>query len=214
MMELNAIPWTREIRAEEIALRSKPNLFSMFQAAMDIEAESQGARAWMCKSMGVIDFWPELLHHFPAAKFLHLVRDPRDACASLKFSDVGAELVAADAANWLRLHDRCLQLKEAVAPDQYFCILYEDLIEDPETSLRAVCDFLNIRYSESMLRFHLSREAIQCAACAARWANLTRPLNNKRIGRYRNSLTDGELESVLSIYSTSAFKPYRFESAG
>jgi Tfp pilus assembly protein PilF len=90
----------------------------------------------------------------PAARFLHVTRDPADTClsvlarpggdASLPSHDPGRMASAYLDYRRLMLHwDRHL-------PGRLFEVSYESLVEKPDTVLRVLCGFLGIRYGAAM----------------------------------------------------------------
>jgi hypothetical protein len=109
---------------------------------------------------------PTLMEWFPNAKVIHMIRDPRAIYASrsrrrsrkrakrlpeLRKAARGAFLTLYVAASWLysvRLHDQYRKLY----PNNYIVCRYEDLIGDPKTHLERICDFVEIDFSEAMLR--------------------------------------------------------------
>lgn len=100
-------------------------------------------------------FEVELLsERFPDSRFLHIVRDGRDVAASVVTMDFGASRFAEAARTWrrkvLRAHDGGVRL----GPRRYHEIHYEDLVADPEATLREVCAFLDLAYSDAMLGYH------------------------------------------------------------
>jgi hypothetical protein len=90
---------------------------------------------------------------FPEARFVHLVRDGRDVVPSLVglqyFPDHFNEAV-------LYWSDRVRHGRRAgrlLGPDRYCEVRYEELVADPEATLRVLCDFLDLPYSAAMLEY-------------------------------------------------------------
>jgi hypothetical protein len=84
---------------------------------------------------------------FPAAKFIHIVRDPDEVAVSMLafHHDDGSPLVvdAEEAyAYWERTSQACLLAAQALGAESVFRLRHADLVARPETVLRAVCDFL------------------------------------------------------------------------
>lgn len=84
----------------------------------------------------------------PGARFVMIVRDGRDVAASFLRRDGKA---IAGARRWLRENEI---LRAAEARPDALRLRYEDLIVDPEGSLRTVCDFAGLPFDAAMLRFH------------------------------------------------------------
>lgn len=122
------------------------------------------------KTPAHIHYVPTLLEWFPNAKIVHTFRDPRAIFVSKKKKKSKQENVPLRyhllrksesifeiylsfnvLITWLRivqLHHRYQQLY----PNNYYLSKYEDLISDPETCLRKLCDFLAIDFTEAMLQ--------------------------------------------------------------
>lgn len=93
-----------------------------------------------------------VLSMFPEAKFIHLIRDPRDvAKSSIGMGWAGNVYYGVD--HWIETETswRCLQ--EKVSPEQYLEVKFEELILSPQTVLQHVCDFIEVPYLESMLNY-------------------------------------------------------------
>jgi len=144
-----------------------------------------------------------LLHGlFPAARFVHIVRDGRNtALSALDWATpakgpgrwpLWQEDRLGTCALWWRwqagtgtrdgraLGDRC-----------YHQVLYEDLVEDPEKTLRGITDFLCIPYSDKMADYHVGKTR-RAPGLSAKSAWLP-PVRNLRDWRQNMSRTDVEV---------------------
>jgi hypothetical protein len=90
--------------------------------------------------------WP-LWRMFPEARFIHLLRDPDAVARSLmRFSRVGG--AARDFGRpqayyaWLRLVRASVAAEGGLGSARVRRVLYQDLVKDPEGTLRACLDFL------------------------------------------------------------------------
>jgi sulfotransferase family protein len=104
---------------------------------------------WGDKSPAYIRHVSALLEHFPRARVVHIVRDVRDYCVSMRngwHKDIrrAAFLWGRDVARAHRIcgahRDRCIELK------------YEDLLHAPQVQMRRLSEFLNIDFSDAMTR--------------------------------------------------------------
>jgi Tfp pilus assembly protein PilF len=90
----------------------------------------------------------------PNARFLHLVRDPVDACASLLFQpgqDHGLPVGdGASAATWHAQYTRLMRHWHELLPGRIMDVNYESLVAKPEMMLRVLCSFLGIRYASAL----------------------------------------------------------------
>lgn len=98
---------------------------------------------------------PEYLFHtdllqskFPQAKFIHIVRDPRDYVLSMKKAWGKNIFLAAYKWNNSILD---FQIKKEKLGTRLLEIKYEDLISEPEKTLLDICHFMGISFNKQML---------------------------------------------------------------
>ena len=115
-----------------------------------------------CKTRWV-DQTPEYSFHicglrklFPCALFVHIVRDVDSVVRSiLNFHRIAGTHLAANEEEaykyWLRTVTACLKAEEAYGPNVVKRVRYNTLIENPESTLRSLLDFLGEPYSAKCL---------------------------------------------------------------
>lgn len=112
-------------------------------------AAANSGLIWGDKSPAYIRHLSSLLEHFPRARVVHIVRDVRDYCVSMRNGwrkDVrrAAFLWGRDVAQAHRICDahreRCIEVK------------YEDLLQAPQVQMQSLCEFLQIDFSDAMTR--------------------------------------------------------------
>jgi hypothetical protein len=139
-----------------------------------------------------------LLSHFPEARFVILVRDPRDMAATWKALSYGG--VMRGAAQWREDQEGAIQLHSKLRDiGRSLLISFESLVEDAENALRNVCAFLECDYHPAMLDFHESDLVRENADLLESWRDLQKPLDPGEIGRYRRSLSEAEIRYVEMI---------------
>ncbi len=89
---------------------------------------------------------------FPDAKFIYIVRDPREAIRSTIKHISGYSLIKAAETCLLRYY--YITRMRKCFPEDVLAIRYEDLVTKPEQICRILCDFLQISFDEQMLRFY------------------------------------------------------------
>ncbi len=123
----------------------------------------------------------ELLEWYPQARFVHVLRDPRGVMASQKFRWRRRSLMADPSQmsrtqqlrTWINYHPYtvarlwnaatrlALQLENH---PRFFLLRFEDLVRDPPSYVRRVCDFLQIEYQPRMLDIeHLNSSHVSAA---------------------------------------------------
>ena len=85
---------------------------------------------------------PLLARLFPAARFIHIVRDPRDCVLSTENAWGNAPLRTAQ--EWADRVRRCRTAGRALGPTRFLELRYEDLVADVRGELTRVFDFLGV----------------------------------------------------------------------
>ena len=87
---------------------------------------------------------------WPNARYIHLVRDPRDVAASIMEQGwFGSYWHATD--HWHRAELEWDTLRGTLPPDRYIEITFEDLVADPKATLTKACDFIGVPYTNAVL---------------------------------------------------------------
>lgn len=89
---------------------------------------------------------------FPEARYIHLVRDPRDvarSCVARGWAGhvyYGVDIWKEAELSWERL-------RSTLASDRYIELRYEDLMQDVPAALATTCEFLGVEYSKRMMDY-------------------------------------------------------------
>jgi hypothetical protein len=192
-------------------LRELYQLYPIVQALDPDETRDPGtAEAWLDKGN---DFWGvDLLpRHFPQARFVFVVRDPRAAVASLakRIADarpdtalkVEARDVITSAIYWRNLAQKELRFARRY-PSQTVFFRYEDLVMSPFTVIPRLYDFLGLSpMPEDKLRNRLD-DVIYGASLDSNERGAG--LSTKPLERWRKSLSSDAAELVAAICEKTA----------
>jgi len=149
--------------ASEVAERLRPGMTpgEAIGAIFAAYAGLQGKERWGDKTPLYMQYLPLLERTFPGARFVHLVRDGRDA--ALSFLSVPRGIMTEgwghpkDAAGFARLWrteiESARALGRRVGPDRYLELRYEDLVRDPAAELARVCTFAGLQFEADMLDY-------------------------------------------------------------
>jgi hypothetical protein len=118
-----------------------------------LHAAHHGKQRYAEKSPMFVRHLPFFADLFGEARFVHLVRDGRDVALAFADVDFGPPSVAAAAVHWRAQVLAGRTAGEHLGTDRYREVRYEDLIDDPPTVLRPLCDFLDLAYEPAMLRY-------------------------------------------------------------
>ena len=121
-------------------------------------AQSRGKALYGDKTPLYISFMEPIAGLLPEARFVHLVRDGRDVVVAYLERDKGPATVAEGAFHWRLRVNRGHRSGQVLGPDRYREFHYEDLIEDPEATVRAICDYLGLDFHHEMLDYQRTAE--------------------------------------------------------
>lgn len=195
--QLKAVRGVMEEQGDEIAsFESRARLISLLG---ETAADRKGASQWGIKIMRDIGAAKKYAKEWPSGRFLHVVRDGRDVAASQmrEHGTWGYSDIEEAAKAWVKLLDTVDAQSRRVPIHQFS---YESLVDQPGLTLEGICEFLEIGWSELMLR-HVEVEqplfdepyGHPSATAAAQ------PINPSSIGRFRRDLSAEEIRTFEGI---------------
>lgn len=122
----------------------------------DLYARRHGKTRYGDKTQSNIHDLALLGDLFPEARFVHVVRDGRDV--ALAHTD--GKKVEQVAISWRRRVEEGRVAGAALGPQRYTESRFEELVEDPESSVRRLCAFLDLEYHPQMLEYHKRADQI------------------------------------------------------
>lgn len=109
-------------------------------------ARREGKSVWGDKTPHYVQDIDTLREIFPEAKFIHIVRDGRDACLSQLKANFGPRTIYYAAAYWKKCVEAGLRSENNVPANQLMSIRFEDLLLDTDKEMRRICDFLELPF--------------------------------------------------------------------
>lgn len=96
-------------------------------------------------------------HHIPRyfqnAKYVHLVRDPRDvARSSIQMGWAGNVYKGVE--HWMKSESAWQKLERTLDAENFIELKYEQIALEPEKHLHKLCEFLGVDYDKRMLNFY------------------------------------------------------------
>lgn len=163
--ELNfSIPKFRKdftVIANKTKLTPKDTLKSLIKAfSENTEIDNSQSKHWVEKTTSTEIYATEIIKWFPQAKFIHLVRDPRDNWASLKsgwtkrykkFNDSYFTLLQSMFDRGKLCMEMAIHNQKIIGEKQYLVLRYEDVVNNPKKYLREIAKFLDINYDNSLM---------------------------------------------------------------
>ena len=162
--DVRRLPTLREwgIAAEDVRSQVRPGmtLGELVGAVYQAYAAKQGKERWGDKTPMYMQHLGLLERLFPTARYVHLIRDGRDAAESFLSMPAGVvteswhhpRTVADFACQW-RKEVEAARALGGRAGERYHELRYERLVAEPEAELRAICAFAELPFTESMLEY-------------------------------------------------------------
>ncbi len=148
---------------------------------------------------------PAILDLFPNAKFIHVVRDPRDVVCSVTRMRFGADDLVSAALEWHQTIGCWMMAERMIASENRIECLYERLCVDAQSAMRELATFLGRLESEAdqALAEHLNAASegalFNKVSGLSHHSRLNAPLSPQQIGRYRTELTDEQIIRIEEI---------------
>ena len=206
---------------KNIILKNKPSSYSELVSCVYLSySENPDAiRVVIDKNNYYINHIMELDQIWPMAKYLHLVRDGRDvACSYLEMSTLKSNSnykptlsssIDEIAREWVINNKIISSLDNG---NNYELIKYENLINYTSQSLKNICEFLDIEYSERMLDYYKNNDSKKSEPTETLdWKMRTREKpDNSRISRYKEFLTEAQIK-IFSEIALQSLKNFKYE---
>ena len=150
----------------------------------------------------------------PEAHFVHVIRDGRDVALSVRDRTVKDYTVERVAQRWKEKVSKAR--RDAPLLKHYMELRYEDLVLDPEGSLRKISEFVDLPYDDAMLRYHekaerrlqeMARELpeqggktrLSVERRMATHARTTEPPDPERVTRWRKEMSADDRAAFESV---------------
>jgi len=160
-------------------------------------AQRIGRPRWGDKSLHTERYAERVFGSFPAARILHMIRDPRDRYASVvkRWKQQARAGAGGATAAWLASVDLARENERRYA-GRYRMLRYEDLAADPDGTLHAVCEFIGEDYDPRMLAMEDAREFRDTGGNSSYGTRQPGRISTDSIGRFRSVLTSGDIAFI------------------
>lgn len=134
---------------------------------------------------------------YPDAKYIHLTRDYRDHILSMIRVQLLIPFVFFIAARWKFSAKQIMKLKQK-NPESFYIIKYEDLVCDPGSHIKNICNFLGIPYDPNILDYQTNmKEAIKDYPedeIKRFHENLFQPINSDRVNIWQTEMKEKNIK--------------------
>lgn len=180
-------------------------------------ADKQGKPRWGDKTPAYMLSVRRIGRTLPEARFIHLIRDGRDVALSQTARAINEQPPPPEqAARWVKRIRKSREQAETLKGPRYVEARYEDLVRDPEPTLRRICEFIELDFDPAMLTYY-ERAAERLAEMAgelraegthatqeagyriANHAPTTKPPDPAKLDKWRREMSPEDLKAYNDV---------------
>lgn len=169
--------------------------------------QREGKRIWGNKTPSLFRKIDILYTLFPNAGFIHIVRDGRDTFHSERKMNPSKDNVVVAALEWCYKLFKIEKSFKKIPYDNKITIRYEDLIDEPERTIKSICSTIGIDYEAGMLDFY---KTSRNHAPDHHSELIFNPLNKNNKYKWKKNLTHRE-KKIYNIITRHYLKKYNYE---
>ncbi len=171
---------------------------TFFRRLMDQLAEKENASGWVEKTPHHLRLFPLLMDEISSLKTVVIVRDPRDVCSSMRNIRFTTDNLQQLATRWLSENIFARECQKKYE-DRVKIIPYKKLVYKTEQTVRELCQYAKINFHEDQLHPEKTAEAVILLEGEEMKERNFRPITDESIGRYREDLTQEEIQLVEAV---------------
>lgn len=176
--------------------KGEPTYGRLFALLEEQHAQRLGKSRWGDKSLNTERYAQPIFEAYPAARILHMIRDPRDRYASvLARWEHRRGGVGAGTAMWLDSL-QWAQRNQQQFPDRYQTIRYETLVARPEETMRQICAFIGEPYTPEILSMEGAPEFRNDGGNSSYGSRKPGTISTNSIGKYRKVLRASDIHFI------------------
>lgn len=175
------------------------DIIESIEKVLKLYIEKEKAQIILVKDPLYITMLSELFHHFPNMKFIHIIRDGRDASCSLRTfpskKKINGKIVTIKKNNpfdwcvrqWIAYTNRG---RKWVNSERYYEVKYENLVNDTIQSIEKIYNFIGLEMieEEKILNFYKFEDENK----HLQNIEVGKPVFKKSIGRWKNDMNINE----------------------
>lgn len=166
----------------------------LYLEGMRFVTEAVGALFFVQKATSYVFYGRTILDRIPRSKLIYMSRNPYDIAASKKRRKIRREFVWNTMYSWNK-GTRIAEQLTRESPERVRIVRYEDLVTEPERTVRSVCDFAGVDFDPSFLDVpHVNRSETGYSLQGE-----GRGLNRSRVFYYADNLSPSEIRAMDSL---------------
>ena len=172
-------------------------------------ARGRGAARWADKTPLYVLHAGLIRRTFPEARIVHIVRDGRDVALSLLRVPFGAANVWAAAHQWRDAVDAGDAAAERYG-DAVLTVRYEDLVAEPEATVRRVCAFCELTFRPEMLAVERTGADRLIRGQESWFTQLGAGITTASAGRWRTQMSPAR-QAVFTSIAADALRRHGYD---
>ncbi len=132
-----------------------------------------------------------ILKMYPHAHIIHMVRDGRDVCSSLKKRN---NTMFHAASHWLYNVSAAIRWRK---DHRYFEVRYEDFVSDPEKTISKICNHIDVAFDPRMLQAdkdsYWQKHSTNNIHQSWQTSPFDSDISTRSVGRYRNDMSPADI---------------------
>lgn len=144
------------------------------------------------KTPYLVNHISDILAIYPFTKFIFMKRDPRSVVSSMILMKKGRFTLESAIQRWKAANSKALKASSRI-PQKFKLVSYEDLINNTKPTLSEICSFIDVPYSDSMLK----NSAIDLGDdYLSHHKNVKKPISEESLDKWKTNLTKNEIQTI------------------
>lgn len=189
-----------QLKAQILAKGSKDFRYP-YQMVLEAWAQHHGKIRWGEKTPGNLFYVDVLLEMFPDARFIHMVRDPRAGVSSMMGTSFFPRDIVFNAMSRHKFmtEGRAL-LEKSIPAAQRMTLRYEDLVTEPESTVKTLCAFLEEDFVPEMMAFYKDSSRYMKAEASSSFNKAaTRPISADMLDKWKQRLPSDAIAKIEAV---------------
>lgn len=205
--------WKIPIDVVQAAFNKAPSNMSFNDASnivrscYDPTKGKEGSIVFVDKNPIYSILYQKLISSHKSSKVIHLIRDPRGVINGQIYSFNRKDVFALGHL-WNSRNKKIEKISKDLKID-YFLVRFEDLVNKPEETIKSLCDFLEVEYSEKTLNYNKRAEKFfskQTKHYSNKHFSTQKPLNKDISEKWKKNLSTNQLDKIAFMTSSLANK--------
>jgi hypothetical protein len=195
-VQIHPSPWKINFDYNEFKTKipnENRSVFKIFEFMYNKYKKAYNKNRWCCKDNYLHRYAWKIRDYFKEAKFIYIVRDPRDVYLSDMKREGGHYTPYTFSQDWKKEQDACIRLyTDSSFKKNILLVRYENLISNPQIYFKKICNFIDEDFESDMIRGKKRSEAKR----SKQWENVSKDVmkNNKK--KYIAELNKREIKII------------------